>query len=260
MNKPEKPLARILATGALAAGALGSGAPSAQDHPSFNWGYDGDIGPAHWGSLDPSFATCSRGFEQSPIDLGDAPTASPPGVEFDYGPRSAEVVNNSHTIQVNVDPGSGIVVDQVRYDLLQFHFHRASEHTVAGTRFPLETHLVHQGEDGALAVVGVLHREGAPAEALAPIWNLLPAEPGNAVPVPGGVDLAALLPKRRTAWRYPGSLTTPPCTEGVSWVVMTEPTTLSAEQIAAFSAIHDGNYRPVQPRNGPVVSDNRDGP
>ena len=131
---------------------------------------------------------------------------------------------------------------------------------MAGARYPLEMHLVHQSEDGALAVVGVLHREGARNEALEPTWALLPAAPTAAVPVPGALDLQALLPDRRTAWRYPGSLTTPPCTEGVSWIVMTEPVTLSAKQIAAFSAIHDGNYRPVQPLNDRVVISNRDAP
>ena len=260
MNKLHKPLARILTTGAVLAGALGVSALCAQGHSSFNWGYRGDIGPAYWGALDPAFSACADGSRQSPIELADALAVTQPGIVFDYRPLSAEILNNSFTIQVNVEPGNGIVVNAVRYEMLQFHFHRASEHTVAGARFPLETHLVHQSEDGALAVVGLLHREGTANEALAPIWASLPAEPADAVPVPGAVDLAALLPKRRTAWRYRGSLTTPPCTEGVSWVVMTEPTTMSAQQIAAFSAIYDGNYRPLQPRNGRVVTSDGDAP
>ena len=119
-------------------------------------------------------------------------------------------------MQVNVAPGSGIIVDDIRYELLQFHFHRGSEHTVAGVRLPLELHLVHRSEAGALAVIGILYREGAANEALAPIWAVLPAEPGTAVTLSGPVDVAALMPDRRTTWRYAGSLTTPPCTEGVS--------------------------------------------
>ena len=150
---------------------------------------------------------------------------------------------------MNVAPGSGIIIDDIRYELLQFHFHRGSEHTVAGVRFPLELHLVHRSEDGALAVIGILYREGAANEALAPIWNLLPAEPGTATAFPDTVDVSALLPERRDTWRYAGSLTTPPCTEGVSWAVMTTPVTLSPAQIETFSALYGGNYRPVQPLN-----------
>ena len=135
------------------------------------WGYAGDIGPAQWAALDPAFAACAHGTEQSPIDLADAVTDDHPAIAFDYVPRSAEIVNNGHTIEVNVDWGSGIIVGDIRYELLQFHFHRGSEHTVAGVRFPLEMHLVHRSDDGALAVVGVLFREIAASETLAPIWE-----------------------------------------------------------------------------------------
>ena len=204
MNKSGVELAQILATGTMVVGALGIGALSAQDHSRLNWGYTGAVGPAHWGSLDPTFAACSRGSEQSPIDLVHPQPHRRPDIEFDYGPRSAEILNNGHTIQVNLAPGSGIVVDAIRYELVQFHFHHASEHTVAGARYPLEMHLVHQSEDGALAVVGVLHREGARNEALAPTWALLPAAPTAAVPVPGALDLQALLPEPPHGLALPG--------------------------------------------------------
>ena len=254
MKRVLEPLAGILASAVLAAGLLLAGFVGVStlwgaDLPHVRWGYRGDIGPAHWGSLDPAFAACARGSEQSPIDLAGAQSRTQPPIELDYAPRSAEIVNTGHTIQVNVAAGSGIMVGKVRYELLQFHFHRSSAHTVAGVRFPLELHLVHRSKDGTLAVIGVLYRVGPASEALAPIWDLLPSEPGTAVALPDTVDVAALLPDRHTTWRYAGSLTTPPCTEGVSWAVMAEPMTLSEAQIEAFSAIDDGNHRPVQPLN-----------
>ncbi len=254
MKKIWEPLVGILVSAALAAGLLLAGLIGVStlwgaDVPHVKWGYGGDTGPAHWGSLDLAFATCAAGSEQSPIDLTGAQSVTQPPIKLDYNPSGAEIVNTGHTIQVNVAPGSGIIIDDIRYELLQFHFHRGSEHTVAGVRFPLELHLVHRSEDGALAVIGILYREGAANEALAPIWNLLPAEPGTATAFPDTVDVSALLPERRDTWRYAGSLTTPPCTEGVSWVVMTTPVTLSPAQIETFSALYGGNYRPVQPLN-----------
>ena len=256
MKRALEPLAGILASAVLAAGLLlagfvGVSALWGDDLPHVGWGYRGDIGPAYRGSLDPAFAACARGSEQSPIDLAGAQSRTQPPIELDYGARSAEIVNTGHTIQVNVAAGSGTIIDDIRYELLQFHFHRGSEHTVAGVRFPLELHLVHRSEDGALAVIGVLYRA---REALAPIWDLLPSEPGTAVPLPDTVEVAALLPDRHTTWRYAGSLTTPPCIEGVSWAVMAEPMTLSEAQIEAFSAIYDGNYRPVQPLNDRLLA------
>ena len=211
------------------------------------WGYEPHNGPALWGTLDPEFSTCSSGEEQSPIDLTDARPADPAPVEFDYGATRIAIENNGHTIQVNPDPGSGIVLDSVRSDLLQFHFHHASEHTVDGIQFPLEMHLVHSSDSGSLTVVGILFTEGMANEALAPVWEHLPPEQAASRVVPGELDLASLLPTIRTSWRYPGSLTTPPCSEGVSWIVMTEPLAISAAQIAAFGTIHPNNFRPVQP-------------
>jgi len=220
------------------------------------WGYEGDRGPANWGSLDEAFNACATGAEQSPIDLVPGAAADSPTVEFDYGPRIATVVNNGYTIQVNVDRGSGIVLDGVRYELLQFHFHHGSEHTVGGVRLPMEMHLVHRSDRGALAVVGVLLEEGAANAPLAPIWDRFPRQANWAVALPEAVDAAALLPGPRTAWRYRGSLTTPPCTEGVSWIVMTEPVPLSAAQVAEFGAIYPRNFRPVRPLNQRTLAHN----
>ena len=208
------------------------------------WEYEGDRGPTQWGSLDQAFSTCADGAEQSPIDLAEAADGDFPAIQFDYGSRLATVVNTGHTIQVSLDRGGGITLGDTRYDLLQFHFHHGSEHTLGGVRLPMELHLVHRSARGALAVVGVLLREGAANEALAPVWTRLPSRADWAEALPDTIDVAALLPAARSTWRYRGSLTTPPCTEGVSWIVMTEPVTLSAEQIAAFGALYPHNYRP----------------
>lgn len=235
--------------GLVCATALSSTAVSGKVH----WGYEGAGGPEHWGSLEPAFAACVAGSKQSPIDLKDAKVGGLSAVVFDYAPSPITASNNGHTVQVDYTPGSGIVLDGVRYELVQFHFHHGSEHTVDGVRFPLELHLVHRSGRGALAVVGVLFEEGDANEALGPLWSRLPAEASPAAVVPGKVNAAALLPERRSTWRYAGSLTTPPCTEGVSWVVMTEPVNLSAAQIEAFAAIFPNNYRPVQPLNGRVL-------
>ena len=211
------------------------------------WGYEPDNGPARWGTLDPAFSACAVGVEQSPIDLTGGRSVDPAPIEFDYRRARVAVENTGHTIQVNPEPGSGIVLDGVRYDLRQFHFHHGSEHTVAGVRLALEMHLVHRSQGGALAVAGVLFDEGEANGALAPVWAHLPFEPAAPIVVPGSLDLAALLPACRTTWRYRGSLTTPPCTEGVAWVILTDPLTLSPAQVDALAAIYPNNYRPVQP-------------
>ena len=212
-----------------------------------SWGYEPHNGPALWGTLDPTFGVCALGTEQSPIDLTGGRRAEPAPVEFDYRRSRVEVENTGHTIQMNPEPGHGIVLDGVRHELSQFHFHRASEHLVDGVPYPMELHLVHRGGSGGLAVVGVLICEGEENAALAPAWARLPSDPGESRSIPGEIDLAALLPPFRTTWRYRGSLTTPPCTEGVAWIVPDEPLPMSPAQIAAFAAIYPNNRRPVQP-------------
>ena len=211
------------------------------------WGYAPHDGPARWGTLDPAFRACALGREQSPIDLTGGCNADLSPVEFDYRRTRIAIENTGRTIQMKPDPGSGIVLDGVRFELQQFHFHHGSEHTVGGVRLALEMHLVHRNDGGSLAVVGVLFEEGAANRALAPIWAQLPREPAASIVARGSLDLAALLPAGRTTWRYRGSLTTPPCDEGVAWVVLTEPLTLSAAQIDAFAALHPNNCRPLQP-------------
>ena len=222
--------------------ALPGGAPC--------WGYDEDNGPAAWGALDPAFAACACGREQSPIDLAGGRSGGLAPLEFDYRRSRIALENTGRTIQANPEPGNSVTLEGTRHDLRQFHFHRGSEHLVDGVRLALEMHLVHATADGALAVVGVLFEEGRANEALAPLWARLPVEPGASRALPGTLDLASLLPARRTAWRYRGSLTTPPCTEGVAWAILTQTLTMSATQIATFAALYPNNRRPAQPLGG----------
>ncbi len=222
-------------------------APMREPADGAEWGYDEHDGPAVWGRLDPAYQTCSLGGEQSPIDLIDAREARVDPVEFRYRSSRSTVENTGHSIQVNPEPGNRIVVAGVRFELEQFHFHHGAEHTIAGVRLPLEMHFVHRSAASSLLVVGVLFREGPPNPALATVWSSFPAAADPPRAIPDAVDLPALLPAPRTSWRYRGSLTTPPCTEGVAWIVLTEPLTLSAAQIEAFAATYPNNRRPVQP-------------
>lgn len=213
-----------------------------------HWTYSGEGGPENWGTLSPEFALCETGTMQSPINLVDATRTELPDPEFNYEPTPLEIVNLGHTIQVNYEPGSAITVGGTRYELLQFHFHTPSEHRLRGEEFPAELHLVHRGPGGELAVIGVLIERGSENAALEPVWNHLPETPGEELEVPSvQVDVEALLPAGGQHYRYAGSLTTPPCTEGVEWFVLEEPIELSAEQIDALHSIITTSNRPVQP-------------
>jgi carbonic anhydrase len=236
---------------AVALLAIG-GAVAAQEA---HWSYSGDTGPTHWGSLDPAYAACAQGQQQSPVDIPADAAVRPADIAFDYRPSAMNIVNNGHTVQVNYDPGSSIRVNGVRYDLTQFHFHARSEHALAGQHEPMEIHFVHKSANGGTAVVGVRLTSGAENPAYAAVIDNLPTTEGEPATVAGArVDARRMLPAQRTYWRYGGSLTTPPCTEGVQWLVMNSPVELSARQIAAFTAIYSDNARPVQPLNGRTFS------
>lgn len=217
------------------------------------WSYEGETGPDNWGTLDESFATCGEGTSQSPIDLVDATVVDLVGIEFEYEEAPLLIFNNGHTIEVEYHEGSYIVYNEKEYELLQFHFHQSSEHTVNGEQYPMELHLVHRDPDsGQLAVVGVLIEEGdASNEMFALIFDNLPAEEGE----PNEetelvINAFDLLPENTDSFfTYEGSLTTPPCSQVVRWLVLTTPVTLSADQIAAFGSIYNNNFRPVQPLN-----------
>lgn len=219
--------------------------------PEVHWGYEGDIGPEHWGDLDALFIMCKVGRQQSPIDIPSSAPANPADLVFDYHPSALHIVNNGHTIQANYDSGSKLQVDGQTYRLVQFHFHNPSENTVDGATTPMEMHLVHQNSRGEIAVVGVFLEEGEENAAYAPVFDNMPEEAGDPVDVAGvSVNAADLLPSEQSYWRWDGSLTTPPCTEGVKWFMLRTPVKVSGQQIEAYKALYTGNARPVQPMNG----------
>ncbi len=220
---------------------------TADDAHDVHWGYEGEGGPEHWGDLEPEFAVCGTGVEQSPIDITNAADVDLANIGFDYGETAVNILNNGHTIQVNYDEGSHIEVDGKTYNLLQFHFHTPSEHEIDDQLAAGEMHLVHQSADGDYAVVGVLINEGAENSAFVPVWDNLPDHETEAMVTGASVNAADLLPDTLTYNNYPGSFTTPPCTEGVNWMVLTNPVEMSADQIAAFSNIIGHNNRPAQP-------------
>jgi carbonic anhydrase len=214
-----------------------------------DWSYSGATGPEHWGSIDPAYKLCSQGDQQSPIDLRDGERASPPKLTVGYSTSSLELGNNGHSVEALPEPQGGIELGGDQYDLIQFHFHAPSEHTIDGRSLPLELHFVNEAQDGSLAVLGVMAIEGAANPAYDKLIGALPGSEGETASV-DGVDVAALLPAdaaNAQRWFYNGSLTTPPCSEGVSWIVFAKPIELSAEQIAAFTDLYDHNNRPVHP-------------
>jgi carbonic anhydrase len=216
-----------------------------------HWEYEGEHGAEHWGEMGDEFALCGTGSAQSPIDISGETEVNLSDIEFSYSQTALNIFNNGHTIQVNVDAGSSILYNGIRYDLLQFHFHHPSEHTVDGVAAPMELHLVHRDPNsGNLAVVGVMLVEGESSnEDVASIFSNLPAEPSEASPM-GSINLTNLLPESKFFTTYNGSLTTPPCNEIVRWLVLDASVMLSVEQIEAFGALFEMNARPVQPLNG----------
>lgn len=214
-----------------------------------HWGYDGDQGPVNWGALSPEFVLCGDGMAQSPVDIRDASALDLVDIEVHYNDAAGAIINNGHTIQVDVAAGSAIMYNGISYDLLQFHFHAPSEHTIDGEAAPMEIHFVHRdANSGALAVVGVMLSEGAADnQAYAAVFKAMPADAGEPQALSSPLALDALLPESRAYYTYQGSLTTPPCSEIVRWLLLDTPVELSADQIAAYTAIYDGNARPVQP-------------
>ena len=225
-------------------------APGAVTAQTF--GYFGPNGPAFWGELRPEWAACGAGEIQSPVDFTKLPPTPPSqgrklSIEYDAN-TTGEIFNNGHTIEVETEGANTLTLDGVAYDLVQFHFHTASEHRVEGRGFDMELHLVHAGADGSNAVIGVFLKRGRSSGALAPIFENLPDDLNVDHPLESPFDPAAFLPQSRTHRRYVGSLTTPPCTEGVQWIVMSEPVTVSDEDMAQFAARVHFNARPVQRR------------
>jgi carbonic anhydrase len=219
-----------------------------------HWGYEGAEGPEYWGELAPAFHLCGEGRNQSPIDLHGFVEASLTPLVFSYHEGVSDIVNNGHTIKLDSKAGSSVEVDGHRYELKQFHFHSPSENRINGKSFPLEAHLVHADEDGNLAVVAVVFEEGEANAALQKAWPHMPEKAGETMALPLHISAASLLPDDRDYYRFNGSLTTPPCSEGVLWLVMKQPMSASAEQIARFRHVmHHDNNRPLQPLNARAV-------
>lgn len=252
MQLRHAPVAAVLAALAVAGCASTKASAPAGADTGAEWKWGGDLGPSHWGSLDPSFALCDTGRRQSPVDLTGAQHAPTSALRLAYHHATFRTVDNGHTIEAEVEGrAGGIVLGSTRYELVQFHFHAPSEHTLAGRGYAMELHLVHRAADGRLAVIGVLIREGGENAALAELFEHVPAK-GAAGELE--LDPSALLPPDRAGYRYEGSLTTPPCTEGVRWIVMREPIELSAGQLLAFKHRYFGTVRPVQPLNGRMLA------
>lgn len=212
-----------------------------------HWTYSGEKGPEHWATLTPEFSACN-GKNQSPINLTEFIEAELPPIEFFYQAGGNVISNNGHTVQVKYADGSSISVDGIQFVLQQFHFHAPSENHINGKSYPMEVHLVHADKSGNLAVVALMFEEGKENKALAKLWPLMPDSEGKQNALPDPFDVRDLLPSDRDYYRFNGSLTTPPCTEGVRWLVLKTPISVSKEQVAVFSKVmHHPNNRPIQP-------------
>lgn len=224
-------------------------------HQSDHWSYEGENGPANWGKINAAWSKCATGNRQSPIDIRNGMKVELEQINFDYHPAGFNVVDNGHTIQVTVGGGNYITVMNRQYELVQFHFHRPSEERINGKGFEMVVHMVHRDADGKLAVVAVLVERGKPQPLIQTVWNNLPLEKNDTVTPTIVIDVNELLPQRRDYFTFMGSLTTPPCSEGVLWLVLKEPVQASPAQLALFSRLYPMNARPVQSSSGRVIKE-----
>ncbi len=239
--------------------ALGLAATAACAQSGANWDYYGKTGPLGWGRLDPAYQACSKGHEQSPIDIRGAHlNKSLQPIEFHYMAGSVTLENNGRTIVVHVNPGSYIVAGGVRYDLQQFEFHHPSETAVSGKLTDLGVQLLHKSADGKMVIIEVrlAMDRGNPNAVLAMLWPHLPKKPGTTEKVTDMVNAGGFLPMDRGYWTYMGSLSTPPCTEGVRWFVYEEQISLSLDQLRTFTMLFRMNSRPLQEAHGRRIEAN----
>jgi carbonic anhydrase len=219
-----------------------------------HWGYQGGTGPSHWAAMEHEYATCGTGKSQSPIDIEDSAVkrVDLPPIAFDYKPSPLKIIDNGHTVQINYAPGSSITVAGKQYQLVQFHFHKPSEEKINGKPADMVVHLVHRDADGKLAVVATLLQAGAANPLIETLWKNVPKEKEKEQEVPGvQVNAAGLLPADKAGYyTFTGSLTTPPCSEGVTWYVLKARTTLSKDELASFGMLYPMNARPTQALNG----------
>lgn len=223
-----------------------------------HWAYEGENGPQNWGKLKPEFNVCAIGKRQSPINIEESITLKGPAepLQFNYAASSGTVVNNGHTIQVDLYGDNTLTVRGSVYKLVQFHFHTPSEEQVNYRNYAMVAHLVHKNNEGQLAVVAVLLDPGEANPLINKVWTYMPLDLNDRVRMPGGIiDMNELLPKDQRYYQFMGSLTTPPCTEGVLWMVLKTPTQISREQLRLFQQLFPNNARPVQPIHGRPVRD-----
>ena len=215
-----------------------------------HWGYSGNEGPENWGKLADNFTLCEKGVNQSPINITNSIEANLPTLLLRYGQAASNIENNGHTVQINFPADSGFMLDKTKYELKQVHFHSPSENTIEGNSYPLEAHFVHADPLGQLAVVAVMFKEGSKNDALANALQQLPTKKGDKHLLNNKIYPREMMPKDMSYYHFSGSLTTPPCSEGVLWLVLKQPITASNAQIKAFeSTFGHANNRPVQPVN-----------
>ena len=233
-------------------------AKAVHEHAHIHWAYEGEGAPDNWAKLDPKNKLCASGQRQSPIDIRDGIKVDLEAIQFDYRPGRFKIVDNGHTIQVEPGTQGQITLGGKSYSLLQFHFHKPAEERVNGKSFAMVAHLVHKADDGSLAVVAVLMEPGVENPFVQTLWNHMPLDKNMPVEHPAAtIDLNNLLPAARGYYTYMGSLTTPPCSEGVLWLVLKQPVQVSQEQINIFSRLYRNNARPIQPTSGRLIKDGR---
>jgi len=219
-----------------------------------HFGYEGANGPKAWGNLSAAYIACKQGHVQSPINIRGARKEALPPIEFHYMDAPLKIVNNGHSVQVDYAPGSWITVGDDKYELRQFHFHHPSEEHINGRGFDLSLHLVHANSQGKLAVVAILLEHGRANDAVRRIFDALPQTEGPEQEVAGPpINAGAFLPPTRGYYTFQGSLTTPPCTEGITWFVLKTPEELSSDEVAAFAKLYPSDARPIQPTDGRAI-------
>lgn len=233
--------------------APADGRPAAQRN--IRWSYEGEGGPGNWARLRDDYAICASGKRQSPIDLREGVKVNLETIKFDYRPTQFRIIDNGYTVQVKVGAGLGLTVTGKRYELVEFNFHRPAEERIDGRVYDMSVHLVHRNDQGQLAVVAVLLEKGGAHPLIQTLWNNLPLEQNTEVSPEEPIDVSALLPENRAYWTYMGSLTTPPCTEGVLWMVLKQPVQMAPDQMAIFSQVYRNNARPVQAANGRMIKE-----
>ncbi|MGF1683535.1 carbonic anhydrase [Photobacterium minamisatsumaniensis] len=214
------------------------------------WSYTGERGAEHWGD---TFATCGEGVNQTPIDVNKAIKAELVPLHIDYQGSVKEIINNGHTIQANITGENTLTVDNEEFALKQFHFHTPSENYINGKQYPLEAHFVHANQQGQLAVIAVMFNTGPRAnDQLNMLLEAIPKK-DTATQLTSTFNPAELLPRDREYYRFNGSLTTPPCSEGVRWFMMKDHQSGSEKQVGSLHGVMGDNARPLQPLNARVI-------